>query len=143
MGPRRILALVLGVLLLIPAVALLTGGAALGSFYAFERGDDGYVERTLDPLEAQGVAVTAEDVAFTVDAGTPDWLVDMLDADVRLRVTGIEPDTPVFVGVGPQEQVDVYLSGVAHAEVVALDGTSPVYRGQQGTDVYRGQQGTD
>lgn len=124
----------IGVLLLIPAVALLTGGAALGAFYAFERGDDGYVESTLDSLQTQGVAVDATDIAFTVNNGTPDALLDVLDADVRLRVTSTEPATPIFVGIGTEQQVDAYLADVAHSEVIALDSGAPIYREQQGLD---------
>lgn len=135
--PRQIVALALGVLLLIPAVAILISGATLGSFYAFERGDDGYVHRAVDPIQTQGVAVTAQDVAFTVDAGTPDRLMDVLDADVQLRVTATDPATPIFVGIGTERQVNTYLENAAYSEVVGLDGAEPVYRGQQGVDTVR------
>ena len=42
MRANRIVAIVVGVLLLLPALAMLVGGVALGAAHAFARDDDGY-----------------------------------------------------------------------------------------------------
>lgn len=131
--PRsRIVVLVIGCLLLLPALGVLAAGAALG-IAATQRDADGFFEVTLDPVTTPTVAVTARDLRFAADPGSPDWVVDWFDADVRLRVSGIDPDSETFVGIGRSADVDRYLAGTAHTRVVELTGGArPVYRDQPG-----------
>ena len=126
MKPNRVVALVLGCLLLLPGVALLVGGGALGAVYAFGR-DDGYLTAPDVGLTTSTAAVTAEDIDLVTDPGSPDWLLDRLDLDVRLEVTG-PADEALFVGIGPEADVDAFLSGVAHDEVVDVSGGTADYR---------------
>ncbi len=133
MRPSRIVALVIGCLLVIPALAMLFGGGALGLGYAFGRGDDGYFDTTIDRLATNTVAITAEDITFAADPGSPDWVLDAFDADVRLRATSSN-ERNLFIGIGRQADIDAYLAGVAHDEVTDLsDGGDPIYRNQPGT----------
>ena len=44
-------------------------------------------------------------------------LLTGLVGDVRLRVTAVSPDKPVFVAVGPADRVTAYLSGAPYATV--------------------------
>ncbi|MDH3753306.1 MAG: DUF4389 domain-containing protein [Acidimicrobiia bacterium] len=133
MRPGRVVALVMGCLLLLPGVGMLIGGGGLGLAYAFAR-DDGYFEVTLDRVETETAAVTAEDLTFQAEPGSPDWLLDALDVDVRLRVTSADGERSIFVGIGPETDVDRYLAGVAHDEIVELDGLTPVYRDRSGQE---------
>lgn len=133
MRSSRIAALVMGCLLVIPAVALLFGGGALGLGYAFGRGDDGYFDTTLDRLETDTVAITADDINFAAEPGSPDWVLDLLDTDVRIRATSADTTREVFVGVGRQADVDAYLDGVAHDEIIDVNNDlEPVYRNRTG-----------
>lgn len=133
MRPSRIVALVIGCLLVLPALALLFGGGALGLGYAFGRGDDGYFDTTIDRLASSGVAITAEDITFAADPGSPDWVLDVLDADVRLRASN-STERNLFIGIGREADVDRYLAGVAHDEITDLvDDLDPVYRTWPGT----------
>ncbi len=135
MRPSRVVALVVGCLLLLPGIGMLFGGGALGLAYAFGRGDDGYFDVTLDRLESTTVAITAGDITLNADPGTPSWLVDALDADVRLRVTNADSDREIFVGIGAESDVDAYLTGTAHDEVIDVDDDrGPVYRTRSGGD---------
>ena len=134
MKPGRLVALVAGCLLVIPGIGLLVGGGGLALAYALGRGDDGYFNATLDRVESSTVAVTTGDIEFSADPGSPDWLLDTIDADVRLRVTNAAADRDVFVGVGPEADVDAYLAGVAHDEITGLDGNTPAYRTRSGSD---------
>lgn len=135
MRPGRIAALVIGSLLVIPAAASLLGGGALGLGYALGRGDDGYFDATLDRLETDTVALTAEDITFAAEPGSPDWIVDALDTDVRLRATSGKNESESFIGIGREADVDAYLAGVAHDEVIELsNGLEPVYRTRTGSD---------
>ncbi len=134
MRPGRVVALVIGCLLVLPGLGALLGGAALSAGYAFGRDDDGFFELTLDRIESATVAVSAEDIELTADPGSPDWLIDALDADVRLRATNAD-ERAVFLGIGPEAAVDEYLAGVAHDQLIRLDrGDEPVYRSRAGAD---------
>jgi hypothetical protein len=133
--PARIVALVVGMLLLLPGLGLLAGGVGVGLGYAIGRGSDGFFDVNLDRLATSTVAITAEDLSFNAEPGSPDWVLNLLDTDLRLRVTSGSSATGVFVGIGRADDVARYLEGVAHDQVIELDGPrSPVYRERSGGD---------
>lgn len=132
MKPNRIAAIVVGCLLLLPSLAVLIGGGALAAAHTFARDDDGYFRSSIDAVETETAAVTAEDIDFSVDPGSPDWVLDLIETDARLRVTSAV-DEPVFVGIGPETDVDAYLAGVAHDEVTELDGNDAVLSRRDGS----------
>jgi hypothetical protein len=135
MRPSRIVALVMGCLLVIPSIAVLFGGGTLAMAYAFGRDDDGYFDATLDRLSTDTVAITADDITLGAEPGSPDWIIDALDADVRIRATGADPESAIFIGIARQEDVDAYLAGVAHDEIIEVSGRRAVYRTQPGTSI--------
>ena len=90
---------------------MLLGGGAVTLAYAFGR-DDGYFEASLDRLQSTTAAITAEDLDLASDPGEPDWLLDALDVDIRLQVTPVDPDDELFIGIGPEVDVDAYLEAV-------------------------------
>ncbi len=132
MKPNRIVAIVIGSLLLLPALAMLVGGGVLAAAYAFARDDDGYFDASVDAISSPTAAVTAEDIAFSTDPRSPDWLLESMETDIRLRVTS-GMDVPVFIGIGPESDVDAYLAGVAHDEVTGLDGNDAVLSRRDGS----------
>ncbi|MDH4278309.1 MAG: DUF4389 domain-containing protein [Acidimicrobiia bacterium] len=134
MRATRIIALVVGTLLGLVASLLLVSGTVLAGTYA-ARDDDGFVDVGLDPLVSPNVAVTAEEIDLRSEPGTPDWIIDALDTDVRLRVTAIDGDRPIFVGVAPEADLDGYLAGVAHDEIREIDeNLSARFRTRSGTE---------
>lgn len=133
MKPNRVFALIVGCLLLLPGIGLLGGGIGLGAAYALDR-DDGYFSANVEGLESPTVAITAGDLDLITDPGSPDWLLNRLDADVRLEVTGTT-ETSLFVGIGPASDVDDYLAGVAHDQLIDSAGDAPVYRSRGGQSV--------
>lgn len=125
----------MGCLLMIPAIGLLFGGGALGLGYGFGRGDDGYFDSTLDRLETDTVAITADEIGLVVEPQSPEWVLDALDTDLRISATNAAPEREVFVGIGRQVDVEAYLDGVAHAEVIDVtNDLEPVYRNRTGLD---------
>jgi Domain of unknown function (DUF4389) len=132
MRPGRIVALVIGCIVALPALGLVVGGGALTIAYATQRDDDGYFDTTIDRLVTTTVAITAEDIDLDADTGDVDRVLDALDVDVRLRVTSAAGNVPVFVGIGPETEVDRYLGAAAHDEIVDLDGRAPRYRTRAG-----------
>ncbi len=134
MRPSRIVALIIGCLLLLPGIGLLIGGGVLGIAYAAGRNDSGYFQSTLTDLHSPTAAITAETPALTTDLETSTWLIDALDTDLRLQVTEPGSDSQVFVGIGPAAAVDAYLGSVAHDEITGLvNGKAPVYRTSAGS----------
>ncbi len=133
MRPGRIIALVIGLLLLLPGLGLLLGGGGLAATYALARDDQGYVNADVDRLQSSSVAVTAEDADFGADAAGPDWLVEALDVDLRVRVVPANGKA-AFVGIARAGALDAYLAGTAHDELVDVDGRIPTYRHRGGGD---------
>ena len=132
MSTKRVVALVIGCLMILPAIGMLFGGGALAVAYATQRNDDGYFDATIDQLQTPTAAITGEDVRFTTDPGSPDWVIDTIDLDVRLRATAPDSEQTIFIGIARQADLDRYLADVAHDRVIRIDNGAPVYR-QQGS----------
>ena len=132
MSTKRVVALVIGCVMILPAIGMLFGGGALAVAYATQRDDDGYFDATIDQLQTPTAAITGEDVRFATDAGSPDWLIDTIDLDVRLRASALDAEQTIFVGIARQSDLDLYLADVAHDRVLRIDNGVPVYR-QQGS----------
>jgi hypothetical protein len=130
MTPKRVVALVIGCVLLLPAIGMLFGGGALAIAYATQRNDDGYFDATITQLQTPTAAITGEDVRFATDPGSPDWLIDTVDLDVRLTATALDSTQPIFIGIARQADLDRYLAEVAHDRVISIDAGEPVYRRQ-------------
>jgi hypothetical protein len=109
-------------------LALLVGGIAVIAAYAFGRDDDGYFTSDRRQLESATYAVTTEDIDLDIDE--VDWAPDEILGDVRVRVDGGEK--PVFVGIGPDDDVDRYLGDVSHDELIDFDGDDPQFDLHQG-----------
>ena len=134
MSTKRIVALVVGCVLILPAIGMLLAGGALAVGYVTQRDDDGYFDVTIEQLQTPTAAITGEDVKFAADPGSPDWLIDAIDLDVRLRATALDSEQEIFIGIARQRDLDRYLADVAHDRVIRIVGRTPVYR-QQGTEV--------
>jgi hypothetical protein len=109
-------AVVIGAVLVLLALAPLGGGATALWADRTQRDATGYVTTGAHRFSTTGSALVTE----PVDLGSPgvDWLYAPLLLDtVRIRVTPARPDSPVFVGIGPTDQVDRYLAGVGHTVI--------------------------
>jgi hypothetical protein len=109
-------------------LALLAGGIAVVAAYAFGRDDDGYFNTDREQLNSASYAITTEDIDLGADE--LDWAPDGVLGNVRVQV---DSERPVFVGIGPDEDVDRYLGDVAHAELIDFDGDRPVFDLHGGT----------
>ncbi|WP_206425958.1 DUF4389 domain-containing protein [Nakamurella antarctica] len=119
MKPGRVVALVIGCLMLLPGLGLLLGGAGIAIAYGVARDDAGYLHSPLTRVESQSVAVTTGTFALSADLQGEAWLTDSLDADIRLRVTQ-SGNGPMFIGVAPTADVDAYLAGAPHDDVTGI-----------------------
>jgi len=116
MNVGRIVAIVVGAVLALASVGLLVAGGVLTIAYVVESDDGGYFDETLNRVGTATAAITTGDVDLRTDPG-PDWLLDSVGIDVRLQATGVDDGTELFVGIGPNDSVEAYLSGIARDEV--------------------------
>jgi hypothetical protein len=120
-GPGRIVALVLGILLLIPGLGLALGGGAL--LWADQSArTDGFVFSSTDGFSTDGFALTSERIDLSTGA---DWVpVSAALGSARAEVTPADPSTEIFVGVAPAAEGSAYLGGVARTVISDLGTTS-------------------
>lgn len=114
--PAAIIMLVLGILITLPGLAALAGGAVASAVGSVQ--GDGFLTSGTSRFSVNSFALTSpradaigEDVPgrLPFDIGT-----------LRLRVNSVSPDKPVFIGIGPQADVEQYLSGVHHSELLNI-----------------------
>lgn len=108
-------------------LVLLLGGIAVIAVYAFGRDDDGYFNTDRKELRSAAYAITSGEIHLGADE--LDWAPDQVLGDVRIQV---ESESPVFVGIGPDEDVARYLGDVAHDELTGFDGDRPELALQKG-----------
>jgi hypothetical protein len=110
-----VIALVLGLVLLLPALGLLAGGAALLRADRAHRTADGYLQSSQNSFSTGGYALISERIDLSTGA---DWLpLSTALGTARLEVTGADPTTDVFVGIAPVDRAQTYLEGVQRTVV--------------------------
>lgn len=131
----HIVAIVVGCLMVLPALGLMLGGAAAAAAQAFAT-DDGYFDFAPDRVSSDGVAVAATDLwldGADQDDDAPAWLLGLVDVDLRLRVEPADASTELFVGIARTADAERYLDGIRFSDVVEMDGREPVYRQRPGS----------
>ncbi len=108
-------------------LALLIGGLAVLAAYAFGRDDDGYFASDREHLDSATYAITTENIDLGEEA--IDWAPDEVLGDVRIQV---DADAPIFVGIGPDANVDRYLRDVAHDELTGFNDGEPEFASHEG-----------
>jgi hypothetical protein len=110
----RVVSVVAGSFAVVVSLGALIGGMGLLVANHTARDDGGFLTTVERPVNSTGYAVAVS--ARLSGAGPADTSVPQrLLGQVRLRVTPTLGDHAVFVGIGPTQQVDAYLSGVAHS----------------------------
>ena len=122
-------------LALIAAAAVVVG--AYGLWLHTTQRSDGYVMTSSERFATGGYALATRTLHMGADVPGflygRDWL-----GDVRIRGESADPTLPLFIGIARKDDVDRYLAGVAHTEVVDVSanpfGTSyrPRYRERPG-----------
>ncbi|MBB3083625.1 DUF4389 domain-containing protein [Geodermatophilus sabuli] len=125
----RVVAVVVGALLLFTSTGLLVGGASLAWADTTQR-EDGYLSTPTGLLSTSRYALVTGSI--TLDVAGDEWLVDDVLGDARLQVTPADPDVAVFLGVARAADAGRYLAGVGHRQVQE---TSPDGRLTGGRDV--------
>src|SRR3954452_24011732 len=96
-GAGRIVALVVGIVLLLPGLGLLLGGGALLWADSSHRTSDGYLMSDAETFHTSEFALTSDRLDLSTGA---DWVpVSSALGTARIAVTGTDPGTEVFVGI--------------------------------------------
>ncbi|NYJ08757.1 DUF4389 domain-containing protein [Petropleomorpha daqingensis] len=106
----RVIALVIGSLLLFAAAGTLIGGGTLLWADRTQR-EAGYLSTPAALVRSDGYAVTTE--GFRLEGAGFDWAVDNVLGRARIEVSPVGGSGPLFVGIAPTAAADRYLDGVA------------------------------
>jgi hypothetical protein len=110
-----VVSLVIGSIVGLIALALLAAAGVATWATNSQRDAAGYLSTDTRTFSTADYAVTSDGIDLGSSA---DWVTpgDLLGT-VRVRAATTDPADAVFIGVGPQAQVDRYLSGVGHLVV--------------------------
>src|SRR5215469_16668774 len=125
-----------GSLVALIALALMACGA-YGLWLHTTQRSDGYVMTSSERFSTASYALATRTLQISSDVPSflygRDWL-----GDVRIRGASEDPIRPLFIGIARKDDIDRYLTGVAHSEVVDVNGNPfgttyrPSYRPQPG-----------
>jgi len=108
-----------GWILAVIGALILIVGVTLVVVHLTQRDSDGYYTSSSERVAAPGYAITAEALHI---GDLPDVVSDVVG---RVRISATSSNgQPLFVGIGPQSDVNRYLAGVARSQVTDInDGT--------------------
>lgn len=112
----RIALLVVGVLIALAGFGLVSAGGGLLWAYMTQRDAQGFVMSPTWHVTSDGYVVTAEGIDLIARPGDWAWWGDGIE--VQVVVTS---ETPVFVGIAGQADLDAYLAGVSHHRITSLE----------------------
>jgi Domain of unknown function (DUF4389) len=119
MKPRHVVLLALGSIIAVIGFGLLATGASLGWANGTQTDDAGFFTTSNERFETDSFALTSD----KIDLGQPgpdDWWADRDLATVRITVDNADA-RPVFVGIGPESEVEAYLAGTPHDAITDVD----------------------
>jgi hypothetical protein len=128
MRVAKVLTAMVASILALAALGLFVGGGVLLSEHFARRDADGYLTSPELELTSNRYAVVSSDLYLT--AGPADWW-PADPGEVRVTVES-RTDSPVFVGIGPADDVDEFLMDVARHEITRVEGTEVDYLLLQG-----------
>ena len=124
----RIALVVVGTIAGLIALGLLVGGCSLVAVDQAQRDDDGFLMSPTQDFSTPTYAIVSE--SADLDTEGADWALDTFLGTVRIRS---ESDRPVFVGIGPADEVTRYLGGIERDVVDDLDNSGdPEYSRRSG-----------
>ena len=115
----RVIALIVGALMVLVSLAFLTGGGIALWADKTQRDDEGFVTSSRQGLATSTYALTVEGIDLR--GSEPRWVFPgRILGDVRVRAEDRSGDGSIFVGIARTRDVDSYLGSVAHATVTDL-----------------------
>ncbi|WP_183044455.1 DUF4389 domain-containing protein [Pseudarthrobacter phenanthrenivorans] len=112
-----VIMLVLGILISLVGLATLAGGVA-ASVVGSAQGD-GYITSGTARLSVGSHALTTPRLDAVGEGVPPRLPFDV--GTLRLKASSVDPGKEIFIGIAPQDDVERYLSGVHHSELLEVD----------------------
>jgi hypothetical protein len=122
----RIALIVVGIVAALLSLGFLAGGGALVVLDQTQRDSDGFLMSPSEDFSTATYAIVSD--SADVDFGGSDRAARAILGDVRIRS---ESTRDVFVGIGPDDDVDAYLDGVEHSVVTRIS-DDPEYSHREG-----------
>jgi uncharacterized membrane protein len=123
MRPAKIVAIIIGaVLVLIGFVLFVPGVFLLGAYGAF-KDDSGFLQTSTRTASTSGYALVSPDVDLNIGPNGWQWVPTGGRLAVRILASSTD-SKDVFIGIGPSDQVAEYLQGVAYDEISEYGWTS-------------------
>lgn len=119
MRPARVILLILGSLVALIGFGFVGAGASIGWATATQRDDAGFFTTSNERFGTDSYAITSDSVNLG-DPGPDDWWADRELATVRITVDNTSSGA-LFLGIGPEADVEAYLAGVPHDEITNVD----------------------
>ncbi|WP_157429559.1 hypothetical protein [Actinomadura oligospora] len=102
---------------------LLLAGVAAGVVAAIQADTDGYFSTGRHRFTTSAVALKTDEIdvgSSSAHAADPNPDIGEV-ARVRIKVDPVDPNVPVFVGIGPKDEVESFLRGSAYDDFVSAD----------------------
>ena len=122
----RIALIVVGIVAALLSLGFLAGGGALVVLDQTQRDSDGFLMSPSEDFSTAAYAIVSD--SADVDFGGSDRAARAILGDVRIRS---ESTRDVFVGIGPDDEVDGYLDGVERSVVTRIS-DDPEYSHRDG-----------
>ena len=116
MRPAKIAVLAAGAIVLLIALALATSGGFLLWAHTTQTDSSGFYQTSTRVVSTQTYALTTPDINVDLGGTLGDWVPKGATAAVRIQMASTGP-TPLFIGIGPTDQVSQYLVNVSHDEI--------------------------
>ena len=97
------------------AAAMVVASVSLAWLYGTQRDSDGYVTSSVVSLTADGYAISSANI--DLESLPEGWIPSKLLGEFRVKAVS-ETGSDLFMGVGPVADVEAYLDGVEHSDVV-------------------------
>jgi hypothetical protein len=116
----KVVSMILGVLLALVGVLSVVAGAFVLVVDRRYSDSSGFFSTATQTVGSSGFALTAPDINGQLAGGWERWGLSHAQATVRVTGSSKLP-APVFIGIGPTEQVSKYVSGAARDRITSID----------------------
>lgn len=135
MKAGRIVMLVIGALCALVGLGLLAGAGVTG-WANYQQRDGRYFTTPSAPFSGDSYALTTPRLDVMTGGTLPEGTPADFAGSVLLRGSTTDPGKQIFIGIGPRADVDAYLAGVRHTEIVNVrfDPYRVIYRDVAGAN---------
>jgi len=121
-GVVRVVALVIGAILVFTSLGLILGGGSLRMVQSTIVDSEGYIMSGVETLASDSYAIVFEDIDIEIDADAGpfmEWFSDLIT--VKITATNNDPARNVFLGIADYGSAHIYLADVSYDRFIETD----------------------